>query len=105
MYRKVIEDLREWKKRQNRKPLIIQGARQSGKTWLMQEFGRLEFKHTVMVNFEDDPNARELFEYDLDVNRIINTLSIQAGFPIDAETLLIFAKSCRISQFWRQAAS
>lgn len=90
MYRNALENLKQWKKRKNRKPLIIQGARQVGKTWLMQEFGRMEFKHTFIINFEDNPKSREVFETDLDVNRIINTLSIQAGYSITPDTLLVF---------------
>ena len=90
MYRTALKDLKKWKQNQNRKPLIIQGARQVGKTWLMKEFGRLEFKNTFIINFEDNPNIKEIFKADLDVNRIINSLSIQAGYTITPDTLLVF---------------
>lgn len=90
MYRTALNDLKKWKKLPNRKPLVIEGARQVGKTWLMKEFGRLKFKNTFIVNFEDNPNIKEIFETDLDVNRIINSLSIQAGYTITPDTLLVF---------------
>lgn len=89
MYRNALEQLKLWKERPNRKPLILQGARQVGKTWLMQEFGRLEFQHTFIINFEDDAHARGVFEEDLDVHRIMKQLSIKAGYQITPDTLLV----------------
>ncbi len=89
MYRNALEQLKQWKERPNRKPLILQGARQVGKTWLMQEFGRLAFQHTFIINFEDDAHARGVFEEDLDVNRIMKQLSIKAGYQITPDTLLV----------------
>ncbi|MDL2231010.1 AAA family ATPase, partial [Bacteroidales bacterium OttesenSCG-928-L19] len=52
MYRNKISELRNWKISSHRKPLIVMGARQVGKTWLIQEFGNLEYKQTVYINFE-----------------------------------------------------
>ena len=52
MYRYAIEELRQWRKKPNRKPLIIRGARQVGKTWLMKTFGEEEFKQTAYINFD-----------------------------------------------------
>ncbi len=89
MYRNALEQLKLWKARPNRKPLILQGARQVGKTWLMQEFGKLEFQRTFIINFEDDAHARGVFEEDLDVHRIMKALSIKAGYQITPDTLLV----------------
>ena len=60
MYRTKIKALVDWKNQTDRKPLILQGARQVGKTWLMQEFGRAEFSKTVYVNFEDTVGLQSL---------------------------------------------
>lgn len=91
MKRDAMKALQDWQKKRNRKPLILRGARQVGKTWLMKEFGRLHFKHTVYVNFENAPELSTLFLQNLDVHRILQTLQLYAGFPINpADTLLIF---------------
>ena len=71
MYRYAMENLREWKNRKNRKPLIIEGARQVGKTWLMKEFGRQEYTNTVYINFDSNSRMAELFSADLDITRIL----------------------------------
>ncbi|MDR1952911.1 MAG: ATP-binding protein [Clostridiales Family XIII bacterium] len=91
MYRTAIEGLREWKARAGRKPLIIRGARQVGKTWLMKEFGAVAYAHTVYVSFDNNQRMRELFSADLDVTRLITGLELYAGHRIDPEnTLIIF---------------
>ena len=91
MYRKAIEQLKEWKKRSSRKPLIICGARQVGKTWLMKEFGTQCYKSTVYVNFENNEILERLFSRNLDVKRLIQGLELYAGKTIDPEnTLIIF---------------
>lgn len=91
MYRFAIEDLKKWKNKKNRKPLIIEGARQVGKTWLMKEFGRLEYKETVYVNFDSNQKMADLFSIDLDPARLIRGLEIYAGKKINCEdTLIIF---------------
>ena len=91
MHRKVIEQLKEWKKRSNRKPLVICGARQVGKTWLMKEFGAQCYKSTVYVNFENNEILERLFSGNLDVKRLIQGLELYAGKTIDPEnTLIIF---------------
>lgn len=75
----------------NRKPLIIRGARQTGKTWLMREFGKKAFKKMVYVNFENEPRFRDLFIKDYNTARIISMLELHLNEKIDAEdTLLIF---------------
>ncbi len=91
MYRTAIEELHKWKARQNKKPLIIRGARQVGKTWLMREFGRVAFNKTVYISFDNNQRMMELFSSDLDVGRIIIGLELYSGQKIDpADTLLIF---------------
>jgi len=91
MYRLAIEDLKKWKDNPHRKPLIIRGARQIGKTWLMREFGKSCFEHTVYINFEGNERMKELFSMDMDVHRIIIGLELEAGFKINPDnTLIIF---------------
>lgn len=91
MYRIAMEKLLKWKDNKRRKPLIIEGARQVGKTWLMKEFGRLYYEDTVYINFDSNSRMEELFSTDLDTNRIITGLEIYSGKKIDsAKTLLIF---------------
>lgn len=91
MYRTAIAKLLKWKKSKYRKPLIIEGARQVGKTWLMQEFGKQEYADTIYINFDSNPNMAELFAYNLDVDRLIMGLELYAGRKIDPDnSLLIF---------------
>ena len=91
MYRTAVEKLYEWKKSKRRKPLIIEGARQVGKTWLMKEFGRLAYADTVYINFDSNPRMAELFASDLDVGRLVRGLELYSGKKIDPDgTLLIF---------------
>lgn len=91
MYRAAIEKLYKWKKSKYRKPLIIEGARQVGKTWLMKEFGSKAYANTVYINFDGSSRMAELFASDLNTDRIIMGLEIYTGHKIDAEnTLLIF---------------
>ena len=91
MYRYAMENLREWKNRKNRKPLIIEGARQVGKTWLMKEFGRQEYTNTVYINFDSNSRMAELFSADLDITRILQGIEIYTGKKINSEdTLIIF---------------
>lgn len=89
MYRYRIEDLKKWKRRPDRKPLVIRGARQVGKTWLMQEFGKTEYEKIAYVNFEGNPRMKELFEQDLDINRIVQGLKAETNIDIAKETTLI----------------
>ena len=91
MYRKAIEELKKWKYSPHRKPLIIQGARQVGKTWLMKEFGRQEYKDTAYVNFDENSMMQNLFSSDINVTRIISGIEIYIGKKIDpVNTLIIF---------------
>ena len=70
MYREKIEELKAWKKSPNRKPLIIRGARQVGKTWLMKEFGNKYYEKCAYINFDDNTRMEKLFEGDFDLGRI-----------------------------------
>lgn len=89
MQRIEIQQLKKWKQSNDRKPMIIRGARQVGKTWLMKEFGRLDYKDVVYVNCEADPAVRNMFTGDFDTTRIIRGLQIIAGKPIDPNHTLI----------------
>ena len=91
MYRIAIEKLYKWKNSKRRKPLIIEGARQVGKTWLMKEFGKQAYADTVYINFDSNSRMADLFSADLDTNRLIMGLELYAGRKINPEnTLLIF---------------
>lgn len=91
MYRIAMEALLKWKQSKRRKPLIIEGARQVGKTWLMKEFGRQAYKDTIYINFDSNSRMAELFASDLDVERLIMGLELYAGRKIDPDNaLLIF---------------
>jgi len=91
MYRIAMEKLLKWKQSKRRKPLIIEGARQVGKTWLMKEFGRQAYADTVYINFDSNSRMAELFSSDLDTERLIMGLELYAGRKINPEnSLLIF---------------
>lgn len=91
MYRTAIERLYKWKEGKRRKPLIIEGARQVGKTWLMKEFGRQAYEDTVYINFDSNSKMSELFSSDLNTDRLIMGIELYAGKKINPNrTLLIF---------------
>lgn len=91
MQRMAMEQLRKWKAKKRRKPLIIRGARQVGKTWLMKEFGAAAYENVVYVNFDNNERMKNLFEGSLEVERLITGLELYAGHKIDPDnTLLIF---------------
>ena len=71
MYRIAIEKLLKWKQSKRRKPLIIEGARQVGKTWLMKEFGKQAYTDAIYINFDSNSRMAELFASDLDTDRLI----------------------------------
>ena len=89
MYRSVIKDLVKWKLNKNKKPLVFWGARQVGKTWLLQEFGKTEYKQMVYVNFEDKDAPKNLFQEDFNIDRIITLLNAYSGLKITAEDCLL----------------
>lgn len=91
MYREKMKELEEWKNSKDRMPLIIRGARQVGKTWIMKEFGKNNYKKVAYVNFDGNTRMVRLFEGDFDIDRIIQGLKIETQVDIDSEnTLLIF---------------
>ena len=91
MYRFAIEQLQKWKVKKHRKPLIIRGARQVGKTWLMKEFGAVSYEQVVYVNFDNNERMKNLFDGNLEISRLITGLELYAGHKIDPDrTLLIF---------------
>lgn len=91
MYRIAIEKLYRWKESRRRKPLIIQGARQVGKTWLMKEFGRSAYRDMIYINFDSNSRMAELFASDLNTDRLIMGIELYTGKKIDPDsTLLIF---------------
>lgn len=89
MKRQAINRLYEWKASSTRKPLVMLGARQVGKTWLMQEFAKEAYPKYAYVNFEDNDMLRGLFEHDFDISRIIASLEWSTGVTIDDNTLII----------------
>lgn len=89
MKRNAIKELYEWKENNGRKPLVILGARQVGKTWLMKEFGKEAYKKCAYVNFEDNDDLRGMFEHDFDIQRIIANLQWATDVTIDEDTLII----------------
>ena len=91
MKRFALEKLIEWKNKPNRKPLIIRGARQVGKTWLMKEFGKICFEKVAYVNFDSNTRMQQVFDGEISIDRIVLAISAETGISIDAEnTLLIF---------------
>ena len=91
MKRFALDRLKEWKDKKGRKPLIIRGARQVGKTWLMKEFGNTCFEKVAYVNFDSNTRMKQVFDGEITVERIILAISAETGVSIDSKnTLLIF---------------
>ena len=91
MKRQAMKELEDWKVSPNRKPLIVRGARQVGKTWLMKAFGEKAFKTVAYVNFDNNERMKALFKGDFDIPRLLAALQIEAGTPINRdETLILF---------------
>ncbi len=90
MERALMKELVSWKNKAGRKPLIINGARQVGKTWLMEEFGRCHFNKTIYLNFDYDEQIRKVFESGNSIDEIIRAIKIKEGTFSPDETLLIF---------------
>ena len=91
MQRFLMEELIQWKNKENRKPLILKGARQVGKTWLMKEFGRLYFKKVAYVTFYNNQRMKKVFDDDYDIERILININIETHTEVTPEdTLIIF---------------
>ena len=91
MQRFLMEELVKWKEKSNRKPLILKGARQVGKTWLMKEFGRLHFKKVAYITFYNNQRMKKVFDEDYDIERILININIEAHTEVTPkDTLIIF---------------
>ena len=89
MKRTAWNELEAWKKRAQRKPLLLHGARQVGKTWLMREFGRQRYNNTIVVNFDTNVTMRELFSHEKNVRMLVEGMSLMSGVEITPEDTLI----------------
>lgn len=91
MYRKALKQLEQWKSSENRKPLILLGARQVGKTWLMKTFGQSHYENVAYINCDAEPLAKELFVADYNIQRILMSVQAISGVkPEPHKTLIIF---------------
>lgn len=88
--RTILWQLEQWRQQPDRKPLILQGARQTGKTWAVREFGKRKFQHYVEFNFEKMTDLATIFRNTKDVSRILSQLSLYAEKPINPSTLIFF---------------
>lgn len=98
MYRIAYDLLKNWKKSKGRKPLIVRGARQVGKTWLLKEFAKTSFKNALYVNFEDDTQLQSLFLEDFNLERIINVLEIYTGESVNPGESLIILDEIQLAE-------
>lgn len=89
MERELINDLLRWKDRPNRKPLVLNGARQVGKTWLLQELGKTAFSNTALVNLDNNPVMQAELDQGYDIPRLLQAMQVQSGQAIGPDTLLI----------------
>lgn len=89
MFRFTMNSLAEWKEKTNRKPLIIMGARQVGKTWIMKEFGKKYYEKVAYISFYNNKRMSDVFEDDFDIERIIMNLNIESGVTITPEDTLV----------------
>lgn len=90
MRRDAMQQLYDWKEKTTRKPLIVRGARQVGKTWLMKEFASSAYRQFAYINFEDNEVMKDVFQKDFDVERILMAIQLVTGIVVDTETLIIF---------------
>jgi len=90
MKREAIKQLYEWKNKSDRKPLIIHGARQVGKTWLMKQFASEAYSQYAYLNFEDNEIVKNIFQKDFNIDRILLAIQLATNVVINTETLIIF---------------
>ena len=89
--RNILSRLEEWKNTADRSPLIIQGARQIGKSWAVEEFGRTHYKYTAVFNFDKQHELKGVFERTKDIKRILGELELFSSVPlVEGETLIFF---------------
>lgn len=89
MERSLLKKLENWKDSPYRKPLILKGVRQVGKTWLLKEFGKRHYENVAYFNFDENEEYRQFFETTKDVNRILQNLMLASGQKISPETTLV----------------
>lgn len=89
MERHILQKMLIWKQSKDRKPLVLKGARQVGKTWLMQEFGRREYENSVYFNFDEEEGLKSIFESNKNPQRILELLSLISGEKIEPGKTLI----------------
>lgn len=89
MYRNIIGQLKEWKNREHRKPLVLAGARQVGKTYILKRFGEQEFANMAYINCDDNELAKNLFAQDYDIRRILLAIGAITGQSIEPGRTLI----------------
>lgn len=90
MYREITAELNKWKDKKNRKPLILTGVRQCGKTYIVKKFANDQFENFVYINFEESDNISSVFDYDFDANRIISEIEHIVHAKITPEKTLLF---------------
>ena len=88
--RSALSQLQAWLNSGTRKPLILQGARQVGKTWLLKKFGALCFENIAYFNFDEQPELKQFFEQTKDIQRLLSNLTLINGKPIEPQKTLIF---------------
>ena len=105
MRRNAMQQLYDWKEKSTRKPLIIRGARQVGKTWLMKEFAATAYKQFAYINFEDNEVMKEVFQKDFDIERILMAIQLVTGKVVDTDTLILFDELFPYTTLFRSAGS
>lgn len=98
MKRELYKSLIEWKKSKIRKPLLLQGARQVGKTYLINEFGKKEYSQLITLNFEREPKLKSLFENGFNSEKIISNIGLYYGKKVTSDNTLIFFDEIQASQ-------
>ena len=84
MERDITQKLFQWKSSKRRKPLLLTGVRQCGKTFIIKQFGKSQYENLVYLNFEENENLKGIFEYDFDVKRILKEIQTNSGSKISA---------------------
>lgn len=109
MRRDIYEKLVTWKNDPYRKPLVIEGARQIGKSWILEEFARKEYENYILIDFKKDRDAKMIFQFGFDMGKILLALQVKSGIkPEPGKTLIIFdefqeAKGCfEVLKYFRQ---
>lgn len=90
MKRFLLSDLKDWKEKKNRKPLLLKGARQVGKTWLLEDFGKSSFEKIHIFNFQEEPELKSIFQSSLNPDKIIRSLELAYSIKINSSADLIF---------------